>query len=168
MTVREATVAITVPFHDIDSIGVAWHGHYAKYFEIARCALLDSFGYGYDAMRESGLHVAGDRHAHPLREGRAFGQRILVKATLREWENRLLIDYLVTDEASGAAADQGQHRAGRRRHEERRDVFRVAARAVRAPGPGAMKRRRALLGCASLFVLPARSARRPPIRSRIR
>jgi acyl-CoA thioester hydrolase len=34
---REATVAITVPFHDVDSIGAAWHGHYAKYFEIARC-----------------------------------------------------------------------------------------------------------------------------------
>ena len=30
MTVREASVGITVPFHDIDSIGVAWHGHYAK------------------------------------------------------------------------------------------------------------------------------------------
>ena len=55
MKSREATVAITVPFHDVDSIGVAWHGHYAKYFEIARCALLDSFGYGYDAMRESGF-----------------------------------------------------------------------------------------------------------------
>ena len=39
-----------------------------------------------------------------------FGQRILVKATLREWENRLLIDYLITDQASGAAPDQGQHR----------------------------------------------------------
>ena len=44
-----------MPFHDVDSIGVAWHGHYAKYFEIARCALLDSFGYGYNAMRESGF-----------------------------------------------------------------------------------------------------------------
>jgi acyl-CoA thioesterase FadM len=29
MTMREAKVPITVPFHDIDSIGVAWHGHYA-------------------------------------------------------------------------------------------------------------------------------------------
>ena len=68
MTVREATVAIIVPFHDVDSIGIAWHGHYAKYFEIARCALLDSFDYGYDAMRESGFMLAGDRHAHPLRD----------------------------------------------------------------------------------------------------
>lgn len=99
MKVHAAQVAITVPFHDVDSIGAAWHGHYAKYFELARCELLDSFGYGYEAMRASGylwpiidLHV---RYVKPLR----FNQRIVVKATLREWENRLLIDYLVSDEA---------------------------------------------------------------------
>jgi acyl-CoA thioester hydrolase len=103
----EAEVAITVPFHDIDSIGVAWHGHYAKYFEIARCQLLESFGYGYDAMRESGyMWPVIDmriRYIKPVR----FGQRILVKATLREWENRLLIDYLVTDEAGGQRLTKG-------------------------------------------------------------
>jgi acyl-CoA thioester hydrolase len=103
-----AQVAITVPFHDVDSIGAAWHGHYAKYFEIARCELLDSFGYGYDAMRDSGymwpiidLHV---RYVKPLR----FNQRILVKATLREWESRMLIDYLLTDEATGTRLTKGR------------------------------------------------------------
>ncbi len=105
---REATVSIVVPFHDVDSIGAAWHGHYAKYFEIARCELLDGFGYGYNAMRDSGymwpiidMHV---RYVKPLR----FDQRILVKASLREWENRLLIDYLVTDAATGARLTKGR------------------------------------------------------------
>ncbi len=90
-------VPLTIPFHDVDMIGVVWHGHYAKYFEIARCALLERLGYGYDAMRESGfmwpvidMRV---RYIKPMR----FGQRVLVKATLREWENRLLIDYVVSD-----------------------------------------------------------------------
>ncbi len=90
-------VPLTIPFHDVDMIGVVWHGHYAKYFEIARCALLERLGYGYDAMRESGfmwpvidMRV---RYIKPL----CFGQRVLVKATLREWENRLLIDYVVSD-----------------------------------------------------------------------
>jgi acyl-CoA thioester hydrolase len=108
MTVREVHVDITVPFHDVDAVGAAWHGHYAKYFEIARCALLDSFGYGYDAMRDSGyfwpiidLHV---RYVKPLR----FNQRIQVKATLREWENRVLVDYLVTDAVSGQRLTKGR------------------------------------------------------------
>jgi acyl-CoA thioester hydrolase len=108
MIAREVRVAIKVPFHDVDSIGAAWHGHYAKYFEIARCELLDSFGYGYDAMRDSGymwpiidLHV---RYVKPLR----FDQNIQVKATLKEWENRLLIDYLVTDAESGQRLTKGR------------------------------------------------------------
>jgi acyl-CoA thioester hydrolase len=103
----EAQVPITVPFHDVDMIGVAWHGHYVKYFEIARCALLEQLNYGYDAMRESGfmwpvidMHV---RYVKPLR----FGQKVLVKAILREWENRLLIDYGLTDAASGARLTKG-------------------------------------------------------------
>jgi acyl-CoA thioester hydrolase len=100
-------VPITIPFHDVDMIGVVWHGHYAKYFEIARCALLDRLGYGYDAMRESGfmwpvidMRV---RYVKPMR----FGQQVIVKATLREWENRLLIDYVVTDAVTGQRLTKG-------------------------------------------------------------
>jgi acyl-CoA thioester hydrolase len=108
MTSRlEAEVPITIPFHDVDMLGVAWHGHYAKYFEVARCALLEQLGYGYDAMRESGyMWPVIDmrlRYIKPLR----FGQHIVVKATLREWENRMFIDYLVTDAASGQRLTKG-------------------------------------------------------------
>ena len=107
LTAREATVAITVPFHDVDSIGVVWHGHYAKYFEIARCALLDSFGYGYVEMRKSGFSWPVIDMRLRYVKGVTFGQRILVKATLREWENRLLIEYLISDEASGERLTKG-------------------------------------------------------------
>jgi acyl-CoA thioester hydrolase len=107
MTTRASTVEIVVPFHDIDAVGLAWHGHYAKYFEIARCELLDSFNYGYGAMRESGfMWPVIDMRIRYVQSAR-FGQRILVKATLREWENRLLIDYLITDQASGQRLTKG-------------------------------------------------------------
>jgi acyl-CoA thioester hydrolase len=103
----EIEIEITIPFHDVDMIGVAWHGHYAKYFELARCALLERFGYGYDAMRESGfMWPVIDmriRYVKPTR----FGQRVTVKAMLREWENRLLIEYLVTDTAQGHRLTKG-------------------------------------------------------------
>ena len=103
----EIEVPITIPFHDVDMIGVAWHGHYAKYFEIARCALLDQLDYGYDAMRESGfMWPVIDMHVRYIKSVR-FGQKVLVKATLREWENRLLIDYLLTDAATGNRLTKG-------------------------------------------------------------
>lgn len=102
-----AQVPMTIPFHDVDMIGVAWHGHYAKYFEIARCTLLERLGYGYDAMRESGyMWPVIDmriRYVKPMR----FGQQVIVTATLREWENRLVIEYLVSDANTGQRLTKG-------------------------------------------------------------
>ncbi len=45
---------IKVPFYDVDSMRIVWHGHYVKYIEDARCVLLDKLGYNYLAMEESG------------------------------------------------------------------------------------------------------------------
>ena len=39
-----AEVEIEIPFHDIDLMRIAWHGHYAKYLEVARTALLQQIG----------------------------------------------------------------------------------------------------------------------------
>jgi len=46
-------VEIEVPFFDVDLMEIVWHGHYLKYFEVARCALLDKIGYNYMQMRAS-------------------------------------------------------------------------------------------------------------------
>ena len=47
-------IDVEVPFYDVDAMGVAWHGHYIKYFERARCRLLQTFDYDYPRMQESG------------------------------------------------------------------------------------------------------------------
>ncbi|ACE82785.1 acyl-CoA thioesterase [Cellvibrio japonicus] len=92
---------ILVPFHDVDSMQVAWHGHYVKYLEVARCEFLESFNYSYQAMLESGYAwpVVDMRikYIKPLR----FGQRVRVQCALREWEYRLKIDYVISDAATG-------------------------------------------------------------------
>ncbi|WP_339415573.1 acyl-CoA thioesterase [Pseudomonas sp. RL_105y_Pfl1_103] len=92
---------ILVPFFDVDTMNVVWHGHYVKYLEVARCALLDQIGHNYTAMLESG-------YAWPVIDvqlryvrGAVFGQTINVRASLVEWENRLKVNYLITDLASG-------------------------------------------------------------------
>ncbi len=92
---------IEVPFHDVDMMEIAWHGHYAKYLEVARTALLQSIDYDVMAMRASGygwpvieLHI---RYARPLR----YLQRIVVTAQIVEIEHRLKIDYQIRDANSG-------------------------------------------------------------------
>lgn len=108
MKLRSAEVEIEVPFHDVDMVGIVWHGHYAKYFELARCALLETFNYNYMQMLASGygwpvidLRL---RYVKPAQ----FGQKIRVRASLVEWENRLRIEYLVSDAASGERLTKGE------------------------------------------------------------
>jgi acyl-CoA thioester hydrolase len=95
-----AEVELSVPFHDVDPMEVAWHGHYVRYLEIARCAALAKIAYDYPDMKAGGhawpiidLHL---RYPKPL----VYGQRFLVKATLVEWENRLKFEYEILDAQS--------------------------------------------------------------------
>lgn len=97
----EAEIEIEIPFHDVDVMRVAWHGHYAKYLEIARCALFEQFDYNVPQMEASGyawpVIDMRIRYAQPLR----FQQTVRVKATLVEWENRFKVNYLITDVKTG-------------------------------------------------------------------
>ena len=105
--VLQAEVEVLVPFFDVDSMDVVWHGHYIKYFEVARCALLERIGHNYTQMRDAG-------YAWPIIDvqlryirGARFNQRIVVRADLLEWENRLKINYLITDAETGERMTRG-------------------------------------------------------------
>jgi acyl-CoA thioester hydrolase len=96
-----AEAEVQVQFFDLDPMQVVWHGHYVKYLEVARCAVLDTIDYNYVQMKDSG-------YAWPVIDMRlryidsaTFGQRLKLRAEIVEWENRLKIDYLITDAASG-------------------------------------------------------------------
>ncbi|MCE4068851.1 acyl-CoA thioesterase [Pseudomonas nitroreducens] len=99
--VLQAEVDILVPFFDVDMMEVVWHGHYVKYLEVARCALLDKLDHNYAQMREAGYAwPVIDLQLRYVR-GARFGQRIKVRADLVEWENRLKINYLISDAETG-------------------------------------------------------------------
>jgi len=94
---RTHSITVKVPFHDLDPVGIVWHGNYTKYFEIARCALLETFGYNYDEMAKSGYSwPIIDLHLRYVKAAR-FGETLTIHATLREWEHRLRIDYLASN-----------------------------------------------------------------------
>ena len=86
---------------------IAWHGHYVKYFEIARTALFEQIGYNYPEMRDSGfawpIIELKMRHAKPAR----FGQLLKVRAHIIEYELRLKIGYVISDEKTGARLTRG-------------------------------------------------------------
>ena len=97
----ESEIEVEVPFQDCDPMGVTWHGCYLRYLETARSALLNRIGYNVRQMTASG-------YAWPIVDLKmkyvkttTFGQRLVVRAALEEYENRLKIAYSIADRATG-------------------------------------------------------------------
>jgi acyl-CoA thioester hydrolase len=96
-----AEVVMQVQFHDLDPMDVVWHGNYVRYLETARCALLDKIDYNYTQMKSSGyLFPIIDLQLRYIKPA-IFGQHLKITASLIEWENRLKIEYLITDAKTG-------------------------------------------------------------------
>ena len=94
-------IEVEIPFFDVDSMRVVWHGNYVKYLEVARCELLKKFDYDYIQMEQSG-------HVWPIVDIRIkyvasakLSEIIVVQASLMEYENRLKIDYIVKSKLTG-------------------------------------------------------------------
>lgn len=94
-------IEITPAFYDIDVMEIVYHGNYVRYMELARSALLAKFDYDYPRMRESGYAwPVVDMHLKYVRPA-TFGQKLVMKASITEWENRLRIDYVLRDTQTG-------------------------------------------------------------------
>lgn len=92
---RETSVEFEVPFHDVDVMGVVWHGHYYKYLEAARTQLLRSCGLDAGDMigPRYGFFVIESkcRHTYPLH----YGDRARVTAWVKDFSHRIFIAYEV-------------------------------------------------------------------------
>ena len=103
-----AQIEFDVAFHDVDMVGIVWHGHYLRYFENARWALMDRLDYGLQNMIASG-------YAWPIVELRAkyihaasFGDSLIARACLVEYERRLAINYLISRASDGKRVARAQ------------------------------------------------------------
>jgi acyl-CoA thioester hydrolase len=77
-----ATTTTRVRFHEVDSMGIVWHGHYLTYFEEGRCAFGRRYGFDYSDFFAHDLHAplvhAEIDHFAPAR----FGDVLRVTARL--------------------------------------------------------------------------------------
>jgi acyl-CoA thioester hydrolase len=131
-------VELEIPFHDVDVLEVAWHGHYPKYLELARTALMRARRLDNDDLRALGFRFlvveAHLRHLAPLR----YGERARVSAWLEEVESRLRVAYQVESLATGRLAAHGwtilvtTRAAGELCLETPPEIL----ERLRAPGPG--------------------------------
>jgi acyl-CoA thioester hydrolase len=98
---QSAEIVTRAQFYDLDPMNVVWHGNYTRWLEQVRTKLMESIGYSFREMRDSGyiwpivdLRI---KYVRPVR----FGHEIAVTATIVEFENRLRIDYRIRDVATG-------------------------------------------------------------------
>jgi len=106
--VAAVSVEIEVPFHDVDSVGIVWHGHYFKYLELARTALMRSYRLDANDLIQLGFGMvmidSRCRHTATLR----YGDRARVTAWLRDTSHRVCIGYEVRRIECGSRVARAQ------------------------------------------------------------
>ena len=87
----EVSVELEVPFYDLDSMRIVWHGNYLKYMERARTELFRSCDLDMETIVGLGFRLyivdVRCRYVSPL----AYGDRFRVTARFADVENRMLI-----------------------------------------------------------------------------
>ena len=101
-------ISCQVAFHDVDLAQVVWHGHYLRYLENARWALMRAMDFDLPRMMDSGfLWPIVDLRVKYVHTA-SYQDQLAVRASLVEWENRMVINYLVSDERDGKRVARAQ------------------------------------------------------------
>jgi len=88
------SVTLKVPYYDVDLMQIVWHGHYLKYFEVARQALFKECGVDLRRYMEDTKYVfpvvrSTIKHIWPLR----FDDEFICTAVVREARVRIVLDF---------------------------------------------------------------------------
>jgi acyl-CoA thioester hydrolase len=86
---------LRIPFHDVDALGVVWHGHYAKYYEQSSMNLLREHGLDVPVLQTLGFAVyvmeLRCRYMQPLR----YHDPVRITATLKEIDPCIVITNVI-------------------------------------------------------------------------
>lgn len=103
----KVSVELEVPFHDVDSMQIVWHGNYFKYFEIGRTALMRSIGLdgraGPLASYRLVIIESKCRHVYPLR----YGDRFRVDSWFEDVDVRLNVAFEIINLSAGRRTAKG-------------------------------------------------------------
>jgi acyl-CoA thioester hydrolase len=96
--VIKESVFVQIPFHDIDILRIVWHGHYLKYFEVARTALMKRLGLDWPVLEAHGVAMPVIRSHAEYRKALTYDQTVRVTATVEEWKYpEFVVRYEVRD-----------------------------------------------------------------------
>jgi len=102
-------VRLKVPFHDVDPMGIVWHGNYIKYFEVARDELFNSLGVDLpEFSMNSGILFpivkTSAKYIHPLR----YRDEFVCEARIVEAKRKIVVDFEIRLASDGTLCSRGQ------------------------------------------------------------
>ena len=87
----EETIQLRVRYHDCDPLGIVYHGHYAKFFEIGRTEAMRKHGFSYKQLEELGFAMPvvemNIKYFRPAR----YDELMDIKTIIREWPEKKII-----------------------------------------------------------------------------
>jgi acyl-CoA thioester hydrolase len=103
------SVRLKVPYYDVDLMQVVWHGHYLKYFEMARQALFREYGLDLQRYMEEKKYVFPVirfmiKHIRPLR----LNDEFICTAVLKEARVKIVLDFEIKLIADGKVCARGR------------------------------------------------------------
>ena len=101
-------VTLKVPYYDVDLMQIVWHGHYLKYFEVARQALFRKYGVDLQRTMEDTRYVfpivrSTIKHIWPLR----FDDEFTCTVVLKEARVRIVLNYEIKLNSNGKLCAKG-------------------------------------------------------------
>lgn len=89
-------ITIRVRFSEIDSMRIAWHGHYIKYFEDGREAFGERYGIGYSTIYENGYTAPIVDLTCQYKQPLSFGEEaIVVTNYIASDAAKIIFEYIV-------------------------------------------------------------------------
>ena len=89
-------------YYETDQMGIIHHSNYIRWFEEARTDLLDSIGFGYDQMEESGIIIPVLSVHCDYKSMVYYNQTVYIIPTVDFFNGiKLTISYQVIDKLSG-------------------------------------------------------------------
>jgi acyl-CoA thioester hydrolase len=87
----EETIQLRVRYHDCDAMGIVYHGHYAKFFEIGRTEAMRKHGFAYTLLEEKGYAMpVVEMNIKYLRPAR-YDELMDIKTIIEEIPNKFFI-----------------------------------------------------------------------------
>ncbi len=89
----EETIQLRVRYHDCDPLGIVYHGHYAKFFEIGRTEAMRKHDFAYKTFEELGIAMPvvemNIKYFRPAR----YDELMDIKTIIKEFPDKKMVFY---------------------------------------------------------------------------